>query len=408
MVSLVELGVALTAVALAGAAAHRWRQSVIPAYILAGVVVGPNAPTAIAGVPTTLVRGGEVIDALAELGVVLLLFFLGLEFSVNVFVENWSRLAGVGILDLVVNLGLGLVLGVAFGLSPLATLFVAGVVYISSSAVITKSLVDQGWVADPEAEVVLGTLVFEDVVIAVYLALLSAVALGGGGIREAAVSVGVAFVLLGALAAVAWRGGGLVERAFAADSDELFLLRVLGVTVLVAGVALAAGVSEAVAAFFVGSAFSTTAHAERIEATIAPVRDLFAAAFFFAIGLATDLRGVGAVAPLLAAAIVLTTAGKLASGTGGGHIYGLGPRRSLRVGIGLVARGEFSLVIGALAATAGRGVGELGATVPAFAVGYVLAMSVLGTVLMSYADELTRPVLARLASRHGEEGLSGE
>jgi len=249
---LLEVGIALTAIALAGALANRYGLSVIPAYIVVGVLVGPNEPTSIAGVPLTLVEHREFIDVLAELGVVFLLFFLGLEFSIGQLLDDRKRLATIGSVDFAVNFGLGALLGFAFGYTLLETMFLAGIVYISSSAVITKSLIDEGWVANPESSPILGTLVFEDLLIAVYLAVLSAVALGEGTPTDAVVAVATAFAFLGVLTLVAWYGTEYVERLFDADSDELFLLRVLGVTTLVAGAALTAGLSEAVAAFFGG------------------------------------------------------------------------------------------------------------------------------------------------------------
>ena len=384
---LIELGIAFTALAVGGAVAVRANQSVIPMYIVVGILVGPNVPTRLGPIPLTLVENHEFIDVLAELGVVFLLFFLGLEFNIDRLLTGWDRLVGIGSVDFLVNFGVGVVLGSVFGFSPMETLFLAGIVYISSSAVITKSLIERGWIANPESEAILGTLVFEDILIAVYLALLSAVALGGGGLEAAAASVAVAFAFLGGLTLLALYGTRYVERAFAVDSDELFLLRVLGVTTLVAGAALALGVSEAVAAFFVGTAFSTTDHTNRIERVVSPARDLFAAIFFFSIGLATDVTVVAEVALLLGVAVVLTTLTKLASGTVGGRLYGLNRRRSLRVGVGLVPRGEFSLVIATLATSVGTG--ALDSTIPAFAVGYVLVMSIVGTVLMGYADSAT-------------------
>ena len=384
---LLEVGIALTALAVGGALAVRANQSVIPMYIVAGILVGPNVPTALGPIPLTLVENHEFIDVLAELGIVFLLFFLGLEFNIERLVEGWDRLVGIGTADFLVNFGVGVALGFAFGFSALETMFLAGIVYISSSAVITKSLIERGWIANPESEAILGTLVFEDILIAVYLAVLSAVALGGGGLGEAAVSVGIAFGFLGALTLLAFYGTRYVERAFAVDSDELFLLRVLGVTTLVAGGALALGVSEAVAAFFVGTAFSTTDHTHRIERVVGPARDLFAAIFFFSIGLTTDVTVIAGVAVPLAVAVAVTTLTKIASGTAGGVLYGLNRRRSLRVGVGLVPRGEFSLVIAALATSVGTG--ALATTIPAFAVGYVLVMSILGTILMGYVDSAT-------------------
>lgn len=384
---LLETGIAVTVLALAGALAVRVRQSVIPAYILVGIVVGPSSPS-VWGYSLALVPYREFVNLFAELGIVFLLFFLGLEFSIDQLLARRDRIAGAGVVDLVVNFGLGLALGFAFGFSPLESLFVAGIVYISSSAVITKSLIELGWIADPESEPILGTLVFEDIAVAVFLAILSALALGGGDLAGAARAVGVAFVYLGALVLVSFYATGWVDRLFDVRSDELFLLSVVGATVLIAGFALAIGVSEAVAAFFVGTAFSGTSHVERIERILSPARDLFAAIFFFAIGLTTDLALVASVLDLLAVAVVVSVVGKLASGIAGGRLYGLDQRRSIRVGVGMIARGEFSLVIAALAVAAGTSE-ALRQLVPAFAVGYVLVMSIVGTVAMRYADSVT-------------------
>ncbi|WP_458206831.1 cation:proton antiporter [Haladaptatus sp. NG-SE-30] len=387
---LVQFGIAVTAIALVGALAVRVGLSVIPAYIVVGILVGPNEPTSIGGISLRLVQTHEFIDVLAELGIVFLLFFLGLEFSLEQLVSNRERLVRIGLVDLGINFLLGLGLGLFFGFSWLEAFFLAGIVYISSSAVITKSLIDEGWIANAESEPILGTLVFEDIFIAVYLALLSAVALGEGSVSDVALSVGTAFAFLAVLVAVAWYGTEYVERLFSVSSNELFLLRVTGITVLVAGVALLLGISEAVAAFFVGTMFGRTDHVQRIEQVLAPSRDLFAAVFFFSIGLTTKITLLADVAVLLTVSVVVTTVGKLVSGTLSGAFYELDRRRSIRVGLGMVPRGEFSLVLATLAMSVDTG--ALGELIPAFAVGYVLVMSILGTLLIQHADRLTNAV----------------
>ncbi|MCO8245319.1 cation:proton antiporter [Haladaptatus sp. AB643] len=390
-VLLIEIGIALTAIALAGALANRISLSVIPAYILVGILIGPHEPTSIAGFSLQLVENREVINLLAELGIVFLLFFLGLEFSINQLLEARTQIGTIGFIDFLINFGLGISIGVVFGWSLLETLFLAGIIYISSSAVITKSLLENGWIANPESSPILGTLVFEDILIAIYLAILSAVAFGGGDIASAAVSIGTAFIFLGVLTVIAWYGTGLVERLFSTESDEQFLLRVLGVTILIAGAALASGVSEAVAAFFVGTAFSQTNHLERVERVISPARDLFAAIFFLSIGLTTDITVLADVVGLLIVAVVLSVIGKIISGAISGRIYGLSPKRSFRVGLGMVPRGEFSLVIAALAG--GISGVAFQSVIPAFTVGYVLFMSIIGTVLIQHADRITETLV---------------
>lgn len=160
------------------------------------------------------------------------------------------------------------------------------------------------------------------------------------------------------------------------------------VAVAVAGVALALGVSEAVAALFVGMGVSTTDRVPAVEPLLEPVRDVFAAVFFFFfwIGLGTDPRVLATVGGVLAVLVLTTGPAKLASGYLGGRLYGLDERRSARVGAGMVTRGEFSLVVATVAAA---GAGDvLNRALPAVAVGYVLAMSVLGTLLMQRSGPL--------------------
>jgi CPA2 family monovalent cation:H+ antiporter-2 len=401
--SLLELGGLFAAVALGGVLAARIGLSVIPLYVIVGAVVGPSVLGAF-GMPH--VPTGDAITLLAELGIVLLLFFLGLEFSLDKLLENKEKITAIGAVDAAVNFPAGVLLGLAFGWRPIEAILLGGIVYVSSSAVITKSLIDLGWIANPESEPILGTLVFEDLAIALYLAIVSSFVLGGGGLAETAVDVGVAMGFLLALVAATHYGTEWLQRALTVGSNELFVLRILGITVPVAGAALALGVSEAVAAFFVGMGFSSTDHVERIERLLAPVRDLFAAIFFFWIGLNTDPRLVAATAGVLAVTVVLTTPTKLVSGFYGGRLYGLPDRRSLRVGAGMVTRGEFSLII---ATTAAAGTGAvMTQIIPALAVGYVLVMSILGTVLMQYSDALERVVFRGTAAGGEEPGTHAD
>ncbi|MDY6818979.1 MAG: cation:proton antiporter [Halobacteriales archaeon] len=399
---LLVAGIVFTAVATAGSIAWSAKQSVIPAYLIVGILIGPNAPT-ISGVSLTLVEGGEFIDLFSELGIVFLLFFIGVEFSVSKLLADPTRLLKAGGVDFVVGIALGIGLGLALGFSFVESLFIAGIIYPSSSAVITKSLIDLGWIADPESEVIMGVLVFEDVVMALYLAGLAAVTLGGDLATVAvplAESVGI-LIIFGLLAAF---GTELLGRLLATRSDEIFLLRIIALTTLLSGIALLGGVSEAVAAFFVGAAVSETEHKDRIESLLSPARDIFAAVFFFAIGLSTDPTQVLEAGTFLLVAVLVSIGGKLASGYLGGRTYDLSPLRSRRVAFALVTRGEFSLVVAAVAATAGSA--ALNRTIPAFAVGYVLVMSILGTLLMRYSGAIERLVIAR-PSAEGDSRSGG-
>jgi len=428
--ALVDVGILFTAVAFAGILSSRIDQSVIPFYIIIGMVLGSNVLgelPALAGtdvgiggvtvtVPEVTIGGMDLLAALgglalgetdfivvgAEIGIVLLLFFLGLEFNLDRLLASRDRIGKAGSVDLAINFGTGLVFGyLVFG-SFLAAFLTAGIVYISSSAIITKSLIDLGWIANDEAEPLLGTLVYEDLFIAVYLTIASALVLGGGDVGAAAGQIGIAIGVILALLALVTFGTGFFQRFLDADTNEFIVVRALGVTILVAGIALALGVSEAVAAFFVGMTFSSTDHVHDLERLLEPLRDAFAAIFFFWIGLVTD-PGLFTLSILgmIVAAVVVTTPTKLVSGFLGGRIYGLDDRRSLRVGFGMATRGEFSLIIASLALSgAGSGIAaETAQTIYAFTVGYVLVMSILGTSLMQYSSRIEPVVVSALERR---------
>jgi CPA2 family monovalent cation:H+ antiporter-2 len=386
--ALLEFGYLFVVLALTGAVALRVGLSVIPLYVIGGVVAGPFVAGRL-GLP--YVADGEVVTLLAEVGIVLLLFFLGLEFSLDRLRAAQSQIGRAGAIDLAVNLPLGIAIGLVLGWSLVESFLLGGIVYISSSAIVTKTLIDLGWIADPESEPILGTLVFEDLAIAVYLAVVTSLVLGGeGGVFAIGRSLAIAFGFLGLLLVAVQYGTSLFTRVLDVENEEAFVLRALAVVIPIAGAALALGVSEAVAAFFVGMGFSTSGHRETIERRLTSVRDVFAAIFFFWIGLGTDPTLLAAAAVPLVVAVVLTTPAKIFSGYLGGRVYDLTAHRSLRVGVGLVPRGEFSLVIAALAASGSTPV--MREVIPAFAVGYVLIMSALGTVLMQRSDLVERLV----------------
>jgi CPA2 family monovalent cation:H+ antiporter-2 len=392
---LLEFGYLFVVLAVTGAVALRLGLSVIPLYVVGGVLSGPYVAGRF-GLP--YVAESEVVTLLAELGIVLLLFFLGLEFSLDRLRAARSNIGRAGAIDLAVNLPIGVAIGLALGWSLVEAFLLGGIVYISSSAIVTKTLIDLGWIANAESEPILGTLVFEDLAIAVYLAVVTSLVLGGqGGILAVGRSLAIAFGFLGLLLVAVQYGTGLFSRVLDVENEEAFVLRALAVVIPIAGVALALGVSEAVAAFFVGMGFSTSGHRETIERRLMSVRDVFAAIFFFWIGLGTDPTLLAAAAVPLVLAVVLTTPAKIVSGYLGGRVYDLSTHRSLRVGVGLVPRGEFSLVIAALAASGSTQVMQ--EVIPAFAVGYVLVMSALGTVLMQRSD-----LVERLVFRDGSSG----
>lgn len=364
---LIELGAVLVVLALAARTADRFGLSPIPFYLLIGLALGN-------GGLYPMVTAEGFIEAGAEIGVVLLLLFLGLEYTPEELTEGLRTGIPLAVADLLGNFTPGFLAGLILGWSPLAAVLLGGVTYISSSGIVAKLVDDLGWLANRETPIVLSLLVSEDLVMAFYLPLIAALLVGG-------TVAGVGFTLMFALAAaagalvVALRYGDVVSRAVFSRSNEALLLGILGFTLLVAGIAELLHVSAAVGAFFVGLAFSGPVQ-ERAHGILRPLRDLFAAAFFVFIGLSIDPAVVLAVAVPAVALAVVTGATKFATTWWGTKQVGLGGPGRRRAGTVLLARGEFSLIIAGIGMTAG-----VEPRLGALAAAYVLILAVVGPIL---------------------------
>ena len=371
---LLELGALLTTLAVLGAAARRFALSPIPVYLLAGLSLGKGGIWPVAA-------AGEFVTTSAPIGVVLLLLTLGVEFSVTEFASSLRHhLPSAGV-DIVLNAVPGAVAGWLLGFDGVAILCLAGVTYISSSGVIARLLGDLRRLGNRETPAVLSVLVLEDFAMAAYLPLFAVLASGGGWLRAVggmAVAVGA---LLAAFAA-SYRWGHHVGRLVEHPDSEQLLLRVLGVTLMVAAVAELLHASAAVGAFLVGLTL-TGETADRARKVLNPLRDLFAAIFFLAIGFSVDPHEL---IPMLPAALTLaavTAATKVATGMFAARRDGVARRGQLRAGTALIARGEFSLIIIGLAGTSIP-------TVAALATAYVFVMAIAGPVLARYTGGPSR------------------
>jgi monovalent cation:H+ antiporter-2, CPA2 family len=380
--SLSQLALTVALLAGLGLVASRFGLSAIPAYLLAGLLLGPNEPHIL-----SLIEPSEVTTFLAELGVIFLLFFLGLEFTFERLLRSGRHLGLGGTIDLALNAGLGLVVGLlAFGPS-FAALILAAAVYVSSSAVIVKGLIDFRRLADDETDLVLAILIFEDIVIAGVLGFAAA---GGGGISPTLIAVAKALAFI----TVSLAASRFLVRPIDAILDrlprEFFLLFTFAVLIAMAAAAEALGLSEAIGALMAGVVLAETSVRDEIEERFLGFRDLFAALFFFVFGLSIDVAALGEVGWLVAVAVVLSLAGKLASGLGAGAVGGFTRRQSLNVGAALVAHGEFTIVLAQIAA--GNSAIPAGdrADLVAFAGLYVLATATLGVVLMKESKRLGR------------------
>jgi monovalent cation:H+ antiporter-2, CPA2 family len=362
---LIELGLVVVGLAVLARVASRWSVSSIPFYLLAGLAFGKGGLA-----PLNVSEG--FIHIGAEIGVLLLLFMLGLEYTGEELKANLRSGLPAGIADLALNFPPGLIAGLLLGWKPLAAVLLGGVTYISSSGVIAKVLTELRRLECPETPVVLSILVLEDLAMAVYLPFV-AVLLTGGGAGRMAVSVSVAVVTVFLVLLVAVRFGKRLSGFFAHESDEITLLTTFGTVLLVAGISQRFQVSAAIGAFLVGIAVSGQM-AEQTHRLLAPLRDLFAATFFFFFGLQIDPATLKAA--LLAAILLagVTTLTKALTGYWAARRVGADRQGRLRAGMALVARGEFSIVIAGLGAGLESRLGPLSAA-------YVLFLAVLGPIL---------------------------
>ncbi|MER7900180.1 cation:proton antiporter [Streptomyces sp. NPDC096046] len=380
-VFLIEFGCLILGLGLLGRLAGRFRFSPIPLYLLAGLAFGE-------GGLLPLGASEDFVAVGAEIGVILLLLMLGLEYTATDLVSHLRTHYPAGLLDAVLNALPGAVLALLLGWGPVAAVVLAGVTWVSSSGVIAKILGDLGRLGNRETPAILSILVLEDLSMAVYLPIVTAL-LAGVGLAAGGVTLAIAVGVLTLVLVLAVRFGRHVSRFVSSDDPEKLLLVVLGVTLVVAGLAQQLQVSAAVGAFLVGIALSGEV-AEGATTLLAPLRDLFAAVFFVFFGLHTHPASIPPVLlPALALAAV-TTATKIATGYWAARRAGIGPRGRWRAGGTLVARGEFSIVIAGLAVTSG-----IEPSLGPLATAYVLILVLLGPLTARW----TEPLATRLAGR---------
>jgi CPA2 family monovalent cation:H+ antiporter-2 len=387
---LAEIGAIILALGLLGRLAGRYGQSPIPLYLLAGLAFGH-------GGLLPLSASEEFISTGAEIGVVLLLLTLGLEYTAAELVTSLKTHYPAGAIDFVLNALPGAAAALLLGWGPVAAVALAGITWVSSSGVIAKVLRDLGRIGNRDTPVVLTILVLEDLSMAVYLPILTAL-LAGVGLATGSLTLVAALAAAGGVLFVALRYGRVISRFISHDDPEKLLLVVLGLTLLVAGLAQELQVSAAVGAFLVGIALSGEV-AEGARVLVSPLRDLFAAVFFVFFGLSTDPADIPPV--LLPAAILalVTVATKIATGYWATRRAGIATRGRWRAGGALVAHGEFSIVIAGLAVAAGTG-----ARLGALATAYVLILVIAGPLAARYAEPVARRLSRRTAPPAGQPG----
>jgi len=378
----IELGIAIIGLAILTRLANRLGFSAIPLYLLAGLAFGN-------GGILPLQFSEEFVHIGAEIGVILLLFMLGLEYTGEELIANLKAGFPAGIIDFVLNFPPGLIAGLLLGWSPLAALLLGGITYISSSGVIAKILAELGRLNNRETPTIISILVFEDLAMAIYLPLV-AVLLIGQGISQAIVSVLVALVAVGVVLFIAVRYGKKFSSFIAHQSDEIILLTTFGLVLLIAGLAQRLQVSAAIGAFLIGIALSEPI-VERTHNLLAPLRDLFAAIFFLFFGLQIDPASLPPVLLLAVLLGLITALTKILTGWWAARRTKANALEAMRTGAALVARGEFSVVIAGLGVSAG-----LEPQLGALSAAYVLLLAIIGPILTRGIE----PLMLGMAKEH--------
>ncbi|WP_425565479.1 cation:proton antiporter [Pilimelia columellifera] len=370
-----------------GRLARRVGISPVSLYLLAGLAFGQG------GIHPLAASEG-FIEIGAEIGVVLLLVMLGLEYSADELIGNLRAAAPAGLIDAVLNAAPGAVFGLVMGWGPVAVIALAGVTWVTSSGVVAKVLGDLGRVGNRETPVILSILVIEDLAMAFYLPVLSALLLGLGVVKGA-ISLGIAVAAVLLVLVIAIRYGRAISKMISPDDPEVLLLGVLGLSLLIAGVAQQLQVSAAVGAFLVGIALSGKV-AHSATQILAPLRDLFAVVFFVFFGLKANPADMPAVLlPALILAVV-SMATKVVTGMLAARRAGIARPGQWRTGLALMPRGEFSIVIAALATAAHPNLAPL-------ATAYVLITVVTAPLLSRIPD--TRWFKRRMAAHRTRPSL---
>ncbi len=335
---LFQLGLIVLVLYVGALVAHRFKQSSVPVFILAGLGL------------QFFIAHSDVIGLLAQLGAMLLLFTIGLDFSPERIRRSGRTLLGATLIDVLINVPVGILVGLVLGFDLLGALILGGVLYNNSTSLIARFLIDFKRTALPETEYAVGISVLQDLVTALYLAVIASL-LHADGVR----------VLDGVLAftkTVGFFGGALVaavvlrpvlERLLAHESIEVFLFFVFAFVLVLAAIAEWLGVSAALGAFLAGFILPEREFRERLDQVISPFRDLFAAIFFVSFGLLFDMADVGRVLVMSVLVIGAALGGKLLTAWVIGQLGHLSRRATLRLGVALLPRGEFSVLLAGLA-----------------------------------------------------------
>jgi len=373
---ILEVGTALVLIAIAAVLAGKFKFSIIPFLIILGMVVGPHAPV-IGIIDLTFIESKEFIDFLGRIGVLFLLFYLGLEFSVKKLQRSGKNIVVGGSIYIFINFTLGLLYGLINGFPLQETLIIAGIITFSSSAIVAKVLVDLKRTGNKETELILGIIMFEDIVLAVYLSIVSGLVLGSATSLMStifSIVISLGYILL--FFVIARVGTKFLNKILNIASSEIFIIVIFAALFFIAGLSETIHVAEAIGALLLGLVFSETEHSDRIEHLVVPFRDFFGAIFFFSFGLSIEPATLGGAVWLTLGAVAITIIGNFVAGLIAGRKADLSYKASSNIGLTIVSRGEFSIILANLAV-----MGNLMPVIKPFSALYVLILAILGPLL---------------------------
>lgn len=380
---ILEIGLALALIAFAVSLAAKLELSNVPFLIIIGMMVGPHAPKF--GVfDFRFIETATFISFMGQMGVLFLLFYLGLEANVTRLIESGRSILTGGTIYIGINFIAGLLYARLAGFPLRETLITAGVTTISSSAIVAKILFDYRRTANRETELILGITMFEDVFLAIYLSLISGIVLSGASSVSGVLSSGgIALSFIVGLMALGRWATPLLNRLLQISSNEVFVIVVFAALFVLAGLGETIHVAESIGALLLGLILGETAHAERMERLVVPFRDFFGGLFFFSFGLSIDPFTLGGAIWLAVGAALLSITSVIVAGMIVGWRSRLSPVGSLNLSFTLLARGEFSIIIASLAQAGG-----LMAVLQPFAALYVLLLASAAPLLAKESERI--------------------
>jgi CPA2 family monovalent cation:H+ antiporter-2 len=366
----------------------------IPVYMLVGLLASPYTGW------FPLDFASAQIELIAVFGLVLLLFNLGLEFDQDEFFGNAGKLIVSGGSYILVNMAAGLVFGFLVGWGTREALIIAGITATSSSAIVTKLLIELKRLTNDETPMILGVTVVEDIFIAIYLAIVGVVLSGETEVWPVIGKLAIAFTFILVMFAIARFGGRFVSRLFRTKDDELFTILFFGLAVAFGGIGELLGVTDAIGAFLIGLVLGATRFRNKIEQIAIPLRDVFGAFFFLNFGLALDATKFGSVLVPVLLAVLMTVVLNVLAGQFVAWLNGLGPQAGINAAVILQNRGEFALILATLSLSAG-----LNPLIQPFAGLYVLIMAVMGPIVAGRSEQIGAVILRprRRKARRAEQ-----